>query len=123
VKAEGSYRQSKFHRACPDHPSTLNTDNNLGLLYAYQGRLEEAEKMYGQALAGYKKALGAVHTSTLNTVNNLGGLYAGQGKLQEADEMYRQALAGKEEVLGPDHISPLNSEELNHRMDGVILFN
>jgi Tfp pilus assembly protein PilF len=34
----------------PDHTSTLDTVNNLGSLYKYQGRLKEAEAMYRQAL-------------------------------------------------------------------------
>jgi hypothetical protein len=63
-------------KACgPEHTSTLDTVNNLGLLYAGQGRLEDAETMYIRALAGYEKALGPEHTSTLKTVNNLGILY------------------------------------------------
>jgi tetratricopeptide (TPR) repeat protein len=56
----------------PGHTSTLNTVNNLGLLYSNQGKLAEAEQMYLRALAGYEKALGPGHTSTFNTVNNLG---------------------------------------------------
>jgi tetratricopeptide (TPR) repeat protein len=40
----------------PDHASTLDMVNNLGLLYADQGKLDEAEKMYQQALQGYEKA-------------------------------------------------------------------
>jgi len=59
-----------------DHTSTLDTVNNLGNLYADQGRLTEAESMYQRALKGSEKALGRDHTSTLNTVNNLGSLYA-----------------------------------------------
>jgi len=50
--------------------------------------MEEVEKMYQQALRGYKKACGPDHTSTLNTVNNLGILYKDQGKMAEAEEMY-----------------------------------
>ena len=65
----------------PEHTSTLDTVNNLGLLYADQGKLAEAEKMYERALEGKEKALGPKHTSTLNTVNNLGNLYKDQGKL------------------------------------------
>jgi tetratricopeptide (TPR) repeat protein len=42
-----------------DHTLTLGIVNNLGLLYADQGKLDKAEKMYQQALLGYKKALGA----------------------------------------------------------------
>jgi tetratricopeptide (TPR) repeat protein len=40
----------------PDHTSTLETVNNLGLLYRAQGKLAEAEQMYQRALAGYEKA-------------------------------------------------------------------
>ncbi|KAL4769997.1 hypothetical protein BDW60DRAFT_209402 [Aspergillus nidulans var. acristatus] len=79
--------------------------NNLGSLYKLQGKMKEAEEVYQQALAGYKKALGSDHTSTLDTVNNLGNLYSDQGKLKEAEEMYQQALAGKEKALGPDHFN------------------
>jgi hypothetical protein len=36
--------------------STLDTVNNLGALYAYQGKLVEAKQMYQRALQGYEKA-------------------------------------------------------------------
>ncbi|KAK3947253.1 hypothetical protein QBC32DRAFT_224584 [Pseudoneurospora amorphoporcata] len=81
----------------------------LGLLYADQGRLKEAEAMYQRALEGYEKALGPDHTSTLNTVNNLGILYKNQGRLKEAEAMYQRALEGKEKALGPDHTSTLDT--------------
>ena len=45
--------------------------HSLGLLYADQGKLVEAEQMYQRALQGYDKAWGPEHTSTLGTVNNL----------------------------------------------------
>ncbi|KAN0070367.1 TPR-like protein [Elaphomyces granulatus] len=93
----------------PDHTSTLDTVNNLGVLYADQGKLDEAEKMYQRALQGKEKAWGPDHTSTLDTVNNLGTLYADQGKLDEAEKMYQRALQGKEKAWGPDHISTLNT--------------
>lgn len=41
--------------------------HNLGLLYADQGKLAEAEKMYERALEGREKALGPEHTSTRPT--------------------------------------------------------
>jgi hypothetical protein len=44
----------------PDHTSTLDTVNDLGNLYKFQAKLEEAEKMYGRALQGYEKAFGSV---------------------------------------------------------------
>jgi hypothetical protein len=51
----------------PEHMSTLDTVSNLGLLYADQGRHNDAEMMYNRALAGKEKAWGPEHTSTLNT--------------------------------------------------------
>jgi tetratricopeptide (TPR) repeat protein len=63
----------------------------IGLVYADQGKLTEAEEMYERALTGYEKALGLDHTSTLQTVNNLGNLYIHQGTLKEAEEMYYEA--------------------------------
>jgi tetratricopeptide (TPR) repeat protein len=81
--------------------------HKLGLLYADQGKLADAEAMYTRALQGYEEALGPKHTSTLDTVNNLGLLYADQGKLAEAEAMYTRALQGREEALGPKHTSIL----------------
>ncbi|KAF1823901.1 uncharacterized protein K489DRAFT_297584, partial [Dissoconium aciculare CBS 342.82] len=63
-----------------EHTSTLDTVNNLGILYKSQGKLAEAEEMYLRALGGFEKAWGAEHTSTLGTVDNLGILYKSQGK-------------------------------------------
>jgi hypothetical protein len=42
-----------------EHTLTLNTVNNLGLLYNDQGKQAEAEGMYQRALKGYKNALGS----------------------------------------------------------------
>ena len=83
--------------------------HNIGILYADQGKLGEAEKMYQRALQGCEKALDAEHTSTLNTVNNLGLLYADQGKLGEAEKMYQRALQGNEKTLGAEHASTLST--------------
>jgi tetratricopeptide (TPR) repeat protein len=40
----------------PEHTSTLDTVNNLGILYKNLGQLDEAEKMYQRALQGKEKA-------------------------------------------------------------------
>ncbi|KAK2612718.1 hypothetical protein QQS21_001335 [Conoideocrella luteorostrata] len=81
--------------------------HNLGILYAEQGKLQEAEEMYARALQEKEKTWGPDHTSSLETVHSLGCLYAYQGKLQEAEEMFVPTLQGKEKVWGPDHTSSL----------------
>ncbi|KAF2025710.1 hypothetical protein EK21DRAFT_75787 [Setomelanomma holmii] len=91
------------------HTSTLDTVNNLGLLYADQGKLAEAEQMYVRALRGKEAALGHEHTSTLSTVNNLATLYYNQGKLAEAEQMFLRALRGYKAALGPEHTSTLHT--------------
>ncbi|KAH8598606.1 hypothetical protein B0O99DRAFT_567078 [Bisporella sp. PMI_857] len=83
--------------------------HNLGLLYADQGKLVEAEQMYQRALQGYEKVWGPDHTSTLAMVNNLGNLYRNQDKLVEAEQMYQRALHGYEKVWGPAHMLTLST--------------
>jgi len=49
VEAEAMYRRALegYEKALgPEHTSTLNTVNNLGLLYTNQGKVVEAEAMY-----------------------------------------------------------------------------
>jgi tetratricopeptide (TPR) repeat protein len=87
----------------------LDAIHRLGMLYADQGKLGEAEKMYVRSLQGKEEALGPKHTSTLDTVNNLGMLYVDQGKLGEAEKMYMRALQGYEEALGLKHTSTLET--------------
>jgi tetratricopeptide (TPR) repeat protein len=91
------------------HTSTLDTVNNLGILYRDQGRMKEAEEMYVRALRGFEDAWGAKHTSTLDTVNNLGNLYQNQGRMKEAEEMYVRALRGYEDAWGAKHTSTLST--------------
>ncbi|KXJ84703.1 P-loop containing nucleoside triphosphate hydrolase protein [Microdochium bolleyi] len=79
--------------------------HSLGNLYADQGKLGEAEKMYLRALHGKEKALAPDHTSTLSTVHNLGILYADQGKLGEAEKMYLRALHGYERAIGLENVT------------------
>jgi tetratricopeptide (TPR) repeat protein len=95
-----------------EQPTMLHAISRLGILYADQGKLQEAKKMYQRALAGTEKMLGPDHPLTLIIVSNLGNLYQGQGKLQEAEKMYQRALAGIEKVLGPDH--PLTLTTVNN---------
>jgi tetratricopeptide (TPR) repeat protein len=57
-----------------EHTLTLDTVNNLGLLYADQGKMTEAEAMYVRALQGYENAVGADHPRTRVIARNLNAL-------------------------------------------------
>jgi len=71
-----------------DEIGNLNANYDVfGEFYSDNCRLQDAERMYKHALAGYEKALGAENTSTLGTVNNLGLFYADQGHFTEAETL------------------------------------
>jgi Tfp pilus assembly protein PilF len=74
-----------------EHPNTLTSVNQLGLVLASQRKYEEAEAMYRRALDGSEKVLGAEHPDTLTSLNNLGYVLERQGKYEEAEAMHRRA--------------------------------
>jgi len=82
---------------------------NLGLLYADQSKLLEAEQMFQKVLQGEEKTLGLEHILTLDTILSLGLLYADQSKFLEAEQMYAKALQGYEKVLSPENLSTLST--------------
>jgi tetratricopeptide (TPR) repeat protein len=93
------------------HTSTLDTVNNLGILYADQGKMKEAEEMYLRALRGREEAWGPKHTSTVDTVYSLGNLYRDQGEIVKAKHIYERAAEGYEgvEVDRKAHIAYIRS--------------
>ncbi len=93
----------------PQHPDTLSSINDLGILYQAQGRYGEAEPLYKRALEGYEAALGPRHPYTLRSLNNLGFLYNTQGRYSEAEPLLKRAAAGYEAALGPQHLDTLGS--------------
>jgi len=58
--------------------------NNLALVYKAQGRYDEAEPLFLDALEIRKRILGEEHPHTLNSMNNLAVLYRNQGRYEEA---------------------------------------
>ena len=92
-----------------EHPDTLASVDNLGLVLASQGIYEEAEAMHRGALEGKEKVLGVDHPDTLTSVNNLGLVRKRQGKYEEGEAMHRRALEGREKVLGREHPGTLTN--------------
>ncbi|MBQ4443581.1 MAG: tetratricopeptide repeat protein [Clostridia bacterium] len=73
-----------------------NLLNLLGILYDGNGRPQEAEKLYKEALTIYRRLAdenpAAFEADVADTCNNLGNLYADNGKPQEAEKLYLEAL-------------------------------
>ena len=77
--------------------------NNLGVVYAKQGRNEEALASFQRALRLAEKALGPEHSRRANILTNLGNLYNQSGQYAEAAKVLADGLALRERLSGPDH--------------------
>ncbi|MFF2064735.1 FxSxx-COOH system tetratricopeptide repeat protein, partial [Streptomyces sp. NPDC058200] len=100
---------AETHHLGPDHPDTLTSRNNLGLVLHALGRHQEAVDLHRQNLADRERVQGPDHPDTLTSRNNLGGALHALGRHQEAVDLHRQNLADSERVLGADHPDTLIS--------------
>jgi tetratricopeptide (TPR) repeat protein len=85
------------------HPQVAGSLNNLAYLYQSQGRYDEAEPLYRQALELRRELLGERHPQVATSLNNLAGLYESQGRYDEAEPLYLEALAMLAQAVGTDH--------------------
>jgi hypothetical protein len=76
-----------------DHPSTLNSVNNLAELDDQLGRDEEAERRHRQVLEGRTRVLGLEHARTLETMELLAASLSNLGRFEESERLAAQAAA------------------------------
>jgi tetratricopeptide (TPR) repeat protein len=69
-----------------DHPDTLETQNDLAVVYKEQGNYDKAEQLLLKAVEGRRLKLGDTHPRTLESCNNLIALYEAWGKPDKASE-------------------------------------
>ena len=73
-------------------------------VFAAQGKNDEAEPLYKEALAIRKKVYGDEHPDVAGSLNNLAWLLRDQDSASdEAKRLGKQALEISRKVLGPDH--------------------
>jgi hypothetical protein len=63
------------------------TLNDLAVLYRVQVRYEEADVIYGRALAIFEHALGASHFKVLTCLKNYAALLRAMNRPEEADAL------------------------------------
>jgi Flp pilus assembly protein TadD len=80
----------------PDHPETLKSVNNLGILLSDKGDNEGAEKLYRRALEGKERVLGLDHPDTLASVNSLVFLLNKKGDNEALELLRRRATLSPE---------------------------
>lgn len=91
-----------------EHPSTLESMNDLALAIYEQGKYVEAETMLQETLALDEKILGKEDRRTLAAQGNLALTLQDQGKYAEAETLYRKTLVLHEKVLGKESRFTLN---------------
>jgi tetratricopeptide (TPR) repeat protein len=84
----------------------------MGFLLRAQGKLDQAEPLYLEALEKRRRVLGEEHPNTLESLNSVASTLQEQSRLAEAEPYYREALAKRRRVLGEDH--PLTFESINN---------
>lgn len=90
---------------------TLRTMQKLANVYSDQGRYDEAEHLFEQALKGMEENLGSKHLETLSIGQNLANVYRKRGRYEDAELLYQSALDVKEKELGPEHPDTLGTVE------------
>jgi CHAT domain-containing protein/Tfp pilus assembly protein PilF len=75
-----------------DHPDTANTLNNLGVLLALRGDVEQAEGMHRAALATMEKVYGEQHPDTAAVMTSLSQALDRQGKIVDSEAAYQRAI-------------------------------
>jgi tetratricopeptide (TPR) repeat protein len=106
---ETATRLLKSSEPSEDYASSLGW---LANIYNSQGRYEQAEPLYVQALSLRRKLLGEDHPAVASSLNNLAYLYDSQGRYEQAEPLYVQALILWRELLGEDH--PAVASSLNN---------
>jgi tetratricopeptide (TPR) repeat protein len=110
-----SVRRSSRSRQHIDHPETLETINDLGILHRQQQHYEKAERLLTEAFEGRKIKLGDDHPHTLQTVYELAILYKEQAQYEKAELLLLQAIEGRRLKLGDTH--PYTLESWNNLID------
>jgi serine/threonine protein kinase/tetratricopeptide (TPR) repeat protein len=85
-----------------EHPDTLDSINNLGMLLRTQGRLDDAEKNWSDLVVTARRTLGADHPDTLLWASNLAHLVQDRGRFADAEQLYRDLLARWKITVGAD---------------------
>jgi len=80
-----------------NHPHTLETKNDLAVLYKEQGDYDKAEPLLLEALKGRRLKLGDKHPHTIESMKSLINLYEAWNKSEEA-EKWRAKLPQTEAI-------------------------
>ncbi|KAJ5377815.1 kinesin light chain 1 [Penicillium cataractarum] len=90
---------------------TLNSMNNLALVYSNQSKLSTAETLQGRACKYSKEALGHDHPCYINGINTLSTIYQRQARWDDAEVLGKKIVEYRQSHLGLENPTTLNSME------------
>ncbi len=100
VLAAQAIRERRLGR---DHPDSVSALTRVGLLRLYQGRYEEAEGNFVDALERSQRVHGPDAVETLESEASLATVYSQMGRFREAERVSGEVLAKARRALGPEH--------------------
>ncbi|GHO94447.1 tetratricopeptide repeat protein [Reticulibacter mediterranei] len=116
-----------------EYPAAAITLQNIALTQVEQGKYEEAERLYKQAIEILVngREMGAELGQIALVKNNLASLYQRQERFQEAESLYQQVLNFRKKALGlkhPDTVDTIKSytsllRDMNRENDAEMLEN
>ncbi len=111
VRAEAFYRQLLSTNSIDEltHAIVLN---NLGSLMEEEGRYDQAQKLFDDAVAAFIRAPGALPAALATAYANQGSLSVLMGRFANAQEPEQKAIIIDEGLFGPDN--PAVARDLNN---------
>jgi eukaryotic-like serine/threonine-protein kinase len=82
---------------------TAISASNVGSVYLYAGKYDQAAVFYRRAMLGTLEHLGKSHPDTLVDMENLANTLRRLGKFDESFALMKDVLAGRRAVLGDDN--------------------
>ncbi|MEQ1904214.1 MAG: serine/threonine-protein kinase [Pirellulaceae bacterium] len=87
-----------------EHPDTLISLGNLGLMYLNLADHAKAELPLTQSLDGLRSVLGTEHPDTVRSMGLLGMLYQDLARYREAETLLTQCLEKTQLAMGAEHL-------------------
>lgn len=107
----------------PDERGTSLLINDVGEVLRATGKLDEAKKLFTDALAVRRRVLGNGDPKTLTSLNNLGLVLYEQRRYYEAMPLLEEAVAARRGVQGhrhPETLTAINNLAACHRAVGQL---
>jgi tetratricopeptide (TPR) repeat protein len=104
--------EARRHAVGEEHPDTLGSMTDLGLLYLYEGKYTDAEPLLTHAVETSTKVLGEDNPETQRCLGNLGRFYLRDGKLKPGRAALERLLKARERTYGPDSPFTVSTQAL-----------